>query len=474
MKLLKDALFKLPDDLPASAKFRHTAFYATCYTFLSIITIALFAVWIDTPSLGWIHIHHFVIIVVISGCVLAYRFMPNYHLAAFLLVIGANMIAAGAAITSGNGIYEDCLPFVTVAIFAVGIISGVRMTILMGVMTLFLVIGLAFYTVYFGPHKLQTTQYSSINNAVWLKAMYLGFANILSMSITIQITRVTHNLFEKMDEAIQQAKEAEQSKARFLANMSHELRTPLNGVIGMSGLLLRTELNPQQNQYATIVNDCSKGLVSIINDVLDISKLDAGMFTLRPELFSPISLIEHITSLHRSNAEAKGLSIYARLDPNLPEQVYADKGRLQQVLNNLVSNAVKFTAQGHVTVMLKAHTHHPGRIGFYVSDTGIGLSPEACEKVFERFHQVDSSLSRGQDGTGLGLSICKEFVGFLGGELELISEEGKGSTFYFTLDLPLEAVDMETQKTAVIKRQNDNKPAATQRGPASPRLSAAS
>ena len=281
-----------------------------------------------------------------------------------------------------------------------------------------------------------------------LLALLVLSGSIIGYHIIRQFRR-QHLLIKELDVSEKKASVAAQTKENFLANMSHEIRTPLSGILGFTNLLQKRPLDETSKEFISSIQRSGENLMAIINDILDLSKIEAGMMRITPGTFSINGLINSVETLFLERAKEKGLTISSKVDASIPDTLIGDATRLTQILVNLIGNAIKFTHQGKIDIEVFKHSQTEKNItlGFKISDTGIGIDKEKLGEVFERFNQGEDSITRNFGGTGLGLSIVKNLIVLQNGNIEVKSEQGKGTSFIFNIPYEISEEQLNTIST---------------------------
>jgi signal transduction histidine kinase/ActR/RegA family two-component response regulator len=278
----------------------------------------------------------------------------------------------------------------------------------------------------------------------------------------VNTIRTQNRLIQQVSDSEKKTKEAARVKENFLANMSHEIRTPMNAILGFTNLLQHKNLDEESGFYVQTIQRSGENLLSIINDILDLSKIEAGMMRIERAPFSLQGLLHSIETMFQAKAKEKGIQLFTDVEASLPDTLDGDATRLTQILVNLIGNAIKFTARGNVSIAVK-HKGSDGdtiMVGIEVSDTGIGIEKEKLEQIFDRFQQADDEVTRAYGGTGLGLSIVKELIQLQQGSIEAESEPGKGTTFYITM--PYKVSTVQVQPSITTPTQKSVEPASLQ------------
>jgi len=352
------------------------------------------------------------------------------------MLVFAYLFIAGPAAAVGGMISDDAI-FLVPWVMVTTLVLGSRAGLASAAIAVVTYIGL-----FLGRSEIAATpiKFTRDELSLWLLST-LGFAAALTGIGAAIFQQEMQKMTENLRAARMSAESADRAKSEFLANMSHEIRTPMNGVMGMAELLATTNLDGRQKMMTDVIVKSGSTLLAMINDILDFSKITAGKMELDPEPFCLADIVEDIAALLSAKAFQKDIELSVRIDPNLPESFVGDAARIRQVLTNLVGNAIKFTESGAIEILVggrlsPASGLNAFRLRFEVRDTGIGIPPEKLGAIFDKFSQVDNSSTRRHQGTGLGLAISSALVELMNGTINVESELGKGSTFWFEITIP--------------------------------------
>ncbi len=289
------------------------------------------------------------------------------------------------------------------------------------------------------------------------KSLDLYRANQQLSTFAANLEKIVEQRTHELKIALLKAEAATRAKTEFLATISHEIRTPLNGVIGMASILIDTPLDDEQLNFVQVIDTCGKSLLSLINDILDLTKIESGNLELEQQTISIVDEFLNCLTMLEGQAAKQQVTLRKTFSPNIPDYVLGDATRLKQIVTNLLSNAIKFTDQGNVTLNVDVieKTHSTVTFKISVSDTGIGIPSDKIDCLFKPFSQVDSSTTRKYGGTGLGLAICAKLVNLMGGEIGVESEYGKGTTFFFTFTAQLATQEVSTKTHHATQQGNE-------------------
>lgn len=467
-----EAYLRLERLTSASELFKARTVYVSAMAFFLVQLANLAQMYVSYG--GWILDHTLLVVAigVLSGSALSLRYHSNFD---FFSVLWGSIIlvSVGAtAIPSEVGINSALLPVLVVGIVIVAILGTRRSLLIYCASAALLTVCLHLSSAEADISALSDPAYVALRNSQ--RTMQTLIAIVMAGMVLGLMASSMNRLFQSLETNLADARADEAAKTQFLADMSHELRTPLNGVLGMNQLLLRTDLNEVQRKYAKIIEECGSGMILVIDDILDLSRLEANKITLTPTAFNPAKMLESLIALHQANASAKDVEIYLTVEPGLPTMFMGDHGRLRQIMGNLINNAIKFTDMGFVAVSMRAQDLRDGRwcLNFFVQDSGIGITPDRQAGIFERYEQAQDGQKNSVRGSGLGLAICRELTELFDGEISVNSTPGEGSLFCVAFPMP--AVDLKKPKAKETQDPISGGVIEPQRAaPAGPRLARA-
>lgn len=393
------------------------------------------------------------VLVLVSVLNLRYKLsFPFYACLFSILIIAATMMSA---LPDKTGINSALLPFFILGSMANGFICGVR------AVAIFCAVGFAaiwyLYSVSLGFPAGGVLDPETFATRNFQRAFQGSLAFVMVSLVCGIFSKNMHGAFGTLEEGIETARENDRAKTQFLANMSHELRTPMNGILGISEVLMETDLDPEQAELTALINQSGETLVGLITDVLLFSQIESRTVQLSDDPFDLKPIVLKAVAPHRVLAAQKNLPIYLSIAPTVPKRFFGDETRLQHIIGSVVGNAVKFTNKGRVDISILGSKTSEGlfRLVFSVKDTGIGIAEDKLPIIFERFRQADESRKRIHGGTGLGLTVAQGLIDLMDGTISAMSRPQSGSIFCITVDLP---ADQVRQQSAPMQVQSFEAP----------------
>ncbi len=392
------------------------------------------------------------VIILLLSAVHAIRYYKNYAVYGFFVMVLTVAGVLASALPTHTGINSALIPILIMTPMLNGFISGPRVALVSGAAMLAAIVVLYFCS---ATHDITGVVINSTRDLQ--RALQSGYIVVMATIVSTIFSANIFRAFGLLEANVARISEAEAVKSQFLAAMSHELRTPLNGVLGLSEVLQKTPLNVEQAQMIKEIGASGRSLLAILNDILDMVKIDAKKIEINSAPFDLRDLIKGVASAWRLPAEEKGLVLEAGVDVEAPQCLVGDELRIRQVAAKIVSNAVKYTHSGSIKIAATVRTDEQDGswLEIAVTDTGPGISEEAGKRIFNTFEQAESGSARSQDGAGLGLAICQKLAALMDGEVHFDTEEGEGTTFRFVL--PVKAVEpvisaaTDENKTGVLR-----------------------
>ena len=463
-----EKLLKLDRIESPSVRVRARAVYVIGLVFAATQIVNLYGMYITYGRITADHMLSIVVMVLVATSIVNLRYKLNFpfYAAMFSFLIIASTLAS--AVPDKTGINSALIPFFILGSMANGFICGVRAVAIFcgfGIVVIWYL-----YTVSLGFPAGGIYDPETFATRNFQRAFQGSLALLMVSFVCGLFSKNMHGAFTTLEDNLETARENDNAKTQFLANMSHELRTPMNGILGISEVLMETDLDAEQTELTALINQSGETLVGLISNVLLFSQIESGKVQLTHDAFEVKPLILKAIAPHRVSAAQKDLPIYLSVPKDLPQHFVGDEKRLQHAIGSILGNAVKFTQRGRIDINLTGTETASGlyRLIFTIRDTGIGISDDKLPIIFDRFRQADESRTRAHGGTGLGLTVAQGLIEIMGGTISAMSRVGSGSIFAVTVDLPIAGseahVALDSQTRAV-------KPSAVN---TAPQLSAAS